>query len=578
MSSPFDRGLLVAYLKPQLRRALLLGVLVFGGIALQLANPLIAGSFIDGARAGRPFASLIGLAITFTVMAFAAQVSMVAETYVAVDLGWRTTNSLRVDLTRRVLDLDVAFHADHTPGELVERVDGDVSAIADFFSRFVIYVIGNVVFLLGVVGVLLAIDWRIGTLMALFAAVALVVMTKGGGFVARRSRRSRIAAGALSGFLEERLGGLPDIKACGADDWALAELHDHMAERYRTTRSSTLAGSAFSAAVSTLFVLGTGGALALGTALVRSGTVTLGTVFVVFRYTTMLRYPLEQLSRQMTGLQQAAGGLVRVRDLLDSEPSIVDGSGAAFPGGALSVELDNVTFAYGTEPVLQDVSLRVQPGEILGLLGRTGCGKTTITRLLFRLHDVSAGAVRIGGIDVRTARLDELRSHIGLVTQEVQLFEGTLRDNVSLIDPAVSDERMLEVLSELGLDPWLARLPDGLDTIVGRGGSGLSAGEGQLVALARVFMADPGVVVLDEASSRLDPATERLLDRAVTQLLEGRTGIVIAHRLATIDRADRVIVLEDGRIAESGRGVDLVADPETRFSQLRRIGMTEVPS
>jgi ATP-binding cassette subfamily B protein len=576
MSSPFDRGLLVAYLKPQQRRALLLAGLVFGGIALQLANPLIAGSFIDGARGGRPFARLFGLAITFTVVAFAAQVSMVAETYVAVDLGWRTTNALRVDLTRRVLGLDVAFHAIHTPGELVERVDGDVSAISDFFSRFVIYVFGNAVFLLGVVGVLLAIDWRIGTLMALFAAVALAVMARGGGFVARRSRRSRVAAGALSGFLEERLGGLPDIKACGADGWALSELHEHMAQRYRTTRSSTLAGSAFSAGVSTLFVLGTGGALALGTALVRSGTVTLGTVFVVFRYTAMLRYPLEQLSRQMAGLQQAAGGLVRVRDLLDTEPSIVDGPGASFPSGPLPVELDNVTFAYGTEPVLQDVSLRIEPGEVLGLLGRTGSGKTTITRLLFRLHDVTAGAVRIGGVDLRTARVDELRSHIGLVTQEVQLFEGTLRDNVTLIDPTVTDERVLEVLSEFGLDPWLSRLPDGLDTIIGRGGSGLSAGEGQLVALARVFLADPGVVVLDEASSRLDPATERLLDNAVTQFLKGRTAIVIAHRLTTIDRADQVIVLEDGRIVESGRRVDLVADPETRFSRLRRIGMTEV--
>jgi ATP-binding cassette subfamily B protein len=577
VSVPLDRGLLATCLRPHLRRVVLLAILVFGGIALQLINPLIAGSFLDRARTGRPFASLIGLAIGFTVVALAAQVSMVAETYVAVDLGWRTTNALRVDLTRRVLGLDVSFHAMHPPGELVERVDGDVSAITNFFSRFIVYVFGNVVFLLGVVGVLLAIDWRIGTLMALFAVLALVVMTKGGGFVARRSRRSRVAVGALSGFLEERLGGLPDIKACGADGWALVELHEHMDERYQATRSSALAGSGFSAGVSTLFVLGTGAALALGAALVRSGTVTPGTVFVVFRYAAMLRYPLEQLSRQMAGLQQAAGGLARVRDLLDTEPAIIDGPGAAFPDDRqLSVELENVTFAYGTEPVLRDVSLRVEAGEVLGLLGRTGSGKTTITRLLFRLHDVSAGAIRIGGVDVREGRLDELRSRIGLVTQEVQLFEGTLRDNVTMIDPTVTDERVLEVLSDLGLDPWLARLPDGLDTILGRGGSGLSAGEGQLVALARVFLADPCVVVMDEPSSRLDPATERLLDHALRRLLEGRTAIIVAHRLTTVDRADRVVVLEQGQIVEAGQRVDLAADPESNFSRLRRIGMTEV--
>ncbi len=220
--------------------------------------------------------------------------------------------------------------------------------------------------------------------------------------------------------------------------------------------------------------------------------------------------------------------------------------------------------------------MRVEPGTVLGILGRTGSGKSTIARLLFRLHDVSAGAVRLGGVDVRTAHLDELRARIGLVTQQVQLFEGTLRDNVTMIDPAVTDDGVLEVLSVLGLSEWFGRLPEGLDTIVGPGGSGLSAGEAQLVALARVFLADPSVVVMDEPTSRLDPATERLLDHAVGQLLEGRTGIVIAHRLTTIDRADRVIVLDKGRIVESGGRSDLAADPDTRFSRIRRIGSTDV--
>jgi ATP-binding cassette subfamily B protein len=191
------------------------------------------------------------------------------------------------------------------------------------------------------------------------------------------------------------------------------------------------------------------------------------------------------------------------------------------------------------------------------------------------LHDPAKGAVRLGGIDIRQTRLESLRGRIGLVTQDVQLFQGTLRDNVALFDRAVSDERLREVFSVLGLDGWLGGFPFGLDTPLGAGGRGLSAGEAQLVALARVFLKDPGLVVLDEASSRLDPATQRLLQRAVTRLLDGRTGVVIAHRLATVERADRILILEAGRVAEVGLRSVLARAPESRFSQLLRVGIGE---
>ncbi|HEY3110099.1 MAG TPA: ABC transporter ATP-binding protein, partial [Chloroflexota bacterium] len=333
--------------------------------------------------------------------------------------------------------------------------------------------------------------------------------------------------------------------------------------------------SVFNGVVGLLFVLGTGAALGLSAALYGAGTITLGTIYLVFRYTAMLRQPLERLSRQMHSLQQATGGIVRVRELLATEARVVDGPGATFPDGALSVELDGVSFGYESELVLRGVSCRVEPGEVLGLLGRTGSGKTTISRLLFRLHEPTAGVVRLGGTDVRCARLASLRGRIGLVTQDVQLFEGTLRDNVALFDRSVNDARLGEVFAELGLDEWLHALPAGLDTPLGAGGRGLSAGEAQLVALARVFLKAPGLIILDEASSRLDPATERLLERAVTRLLDGRTGVVIAHRLATVERADRILILEDGRVAEVGRPADLARDPDSRFARLLRAGMTE---
>lgn len=570
-----DRALLATYLRPQWPRAVLLGALLFAGIGLQLANPQIARTFIDQAQAGAPFDRLVRTALVFLAVALLTQVAVVAETYVADNLGWRTTNALRADLTQHVLSLDGSFHAEHGAGELIERIDGDVSAIAGFFSRFVVHVLGNAVFMLGVIALLFREDWRVGALLTLFAVGALVYMTRGGGFLGARARDARRAAAEFSGYVEERLGGLPDLKSSGADAYTMRRLHERLAARYRTISAAAMAASMFNGVVGLFFIVGAGAALGLGAALHGAGAITLGTVYLVFRYTGMLRLPLDRLSRQMNSFQQATGGIVRVRELLGRTSRVIDGPGARFPAGALSVELDRVSFAYSDEPVLRDVSVRIESGEVLGMLGRTGSGKTTISRLLFRLHDPNHGIVRLGGIDVREPRLEELRDRIGLVTQDVQLFGATVRDNVALFDPSVPDDALWDVFDELGLGDWLRSLPDGLDTVLGPRGRGLSAGEAQLVAFARVFLREPGLVVLDEASSRLDPATERLLERAVMRLLAGRTGVVIAHRLATVLRADRILILENGRVAEFGRRVDLVEDPGSRFSQLLRAGMTD---
>jgi ABC-type multidrug transport system fused ATPase/permease subunit len=570
-----DRALLAKYLRPQWPRAVLLGLLLFVGIGLQLANPQIARTFIDQAQAGAPFERLVRIAVLFLGVALLTQIALVAETYVADDLGWRTTNVLRADLTTHVLSLDGSFHGEHGPGELIERVDGDVSAIAGFFARFVVHVLGSAVFLVGVLVLLIREDWRVGALLTVFALGALVFMTRGGGSVGARARDARRAAAGLSGYLEERLGGLPDLKSSGADAYAMSRLHERLTARYRSVAASAMAASMFNGVIGLFFVVGTGAALALSAVLHGIDAITLGTVFLVFRYTGMLRLPLDRLSRQMNSFQQATGGIVRVRELLSTRSRVVDGAGTVLPDGPLSIELDDVSFAYEHEPVLRRVSFRIEPGEVLGLLGRTGSGKTTISRLLFRLHDPVDGTVRIGGGDIRDARLDALRDRIGLVTQDVQLFQSTLRDNVALFDDDARDDRLHEVFAELGLAEWLRTLPDGLDTVIGPRGRGLSAGEAQLVAFARVFLRDPGLVILDEASSRLDPQTERLLERAVTRLLERRTGVVIAHRLTTVQRADRILILENGRIAEMGRRSELAADPGSNLSRLLRTGMSE---
>ncbi|MGH9235472.1 MAG: ABC transporter ATP-binding protein [Acidimicrobiales bacterium] len=570
------RDFVAAYLRPHRPRLALLAVLFCAGIGLQLANPQLAKTFIDQASAGAPFDRLVRIAAVFLAVALLTQVATVAEVYVAEDLGWRTTNALRVDLTAHVLSLDDGFHADHGAGELLERIDGDVAAIAGFFARFVVHVLGSALFLLGVLALLWREDWRIGGLLTAFALASVAYLIRGGGFVGRRSRRSRVVNADLSDYLEERLSALPDIKANGADDVTMRGLHERLAARFRVDRDALLAASLFSGAANAALVAATVASLATAAWLQQSGAITVGGVYLVFRYTGMLRMPLERLSRHMNSFQRAMGGIVRVRELLATEPRITDGAGADLPPGALAVELDAVDFAYEREPVLRHVSFRLEPGHVLGLLGRTGSGKTTIARLLFRLYDVDGGAVRVGGVDVRDLRVDDLRRRIGLVTQDVQLFDGTLRDNVRLFDPDVGDDRLGAVFASLGLDEWLARLPDGLDTVLGPTARGLSAGEAQLVALARVFLEDPGLVVLDEASSRLDPHTEALLEDAIDRLLADRTGIVIAHRLRTIERADAVLLLDGGMVVEHGDRTALATDPTSRFAVLLQTGLPEV--
>jgi ATP-binding cassette subfamily B protein len=567
------RRLLLTYLAPQRRRVLLLALLLAATIGLQLANPRILRLFIDDAAAGAPVADLVRVALLFLGAALALQLAQLGEVYLAENVGLTATNRLRADLTRHVLRLDPSFHASHSPGELIERADGDVATLGDFFARLILHLVGNALLLLGALALLFAIDWRVGAAVGVFAAVAVALAVALRSLAIARFAALRQASADLFGLIEERLGGTEDLRANGGVAYTLRRLAERSRGVVLAGVVAQLTGSASFNLV--MLSLGLGTVAALGTAayLYRQGELTIGTVYLTFAYADNLRRPLEGIGRQLQDLQQAIASVGRVRGLLAERSAIVDGPGAPPPSGPLALDLHEVTFTYGgADPVLHDLSFRVEPGQVLGLLGRTGSGKTTIARLLFRLHDPTTGSIKLGGVDLRDCTLAALRARIGIVTQDVQLFHATVRDNVTLFDRAIGDVAVETVLRDVGLGPWLDRQPSGLDAVLASGGGSLSAGEAQLLAFARVFLKDPGLVVLDEASSRLDPATERLLERAVDRLLAGRTAVVIAHRLATVARADRVLILEDGRAVEEGERVTLAADPASRFARLLRVG------
>jgi ATP-binding cassette, subfamily B, bacterial len=610
------RSLLGTYLKPQAIRVALLAALLFGGIGLQLANPQIIRYFIDTTQNGGPQTALIAAAALFLAVALAQRIITIAATYVGENVGWQATNALRSDLALHCLQLDMQFHQRRTPGELIERIDGDVTALANFFSRFVIEVLGNVLLILGILLLLFREDWRVGvglTIYALLTLGALLALQRLA--VARWTGLSQAEA-EQAGFLEERLSGTEDIRANGAEPYVLRRLYQLMRTRLQRARAAFLVNELNSGVTRLLYAIGYSVGLVIGVYLFSQNQITIGTVYLIVTYIGTLSKPLEALKHEIGDLQKATAGMDRVEELFAIDPNIHEHPRTNLPAGALAVEFGGVSFGYAesvvssqlsvadnddelsagdsgllvadTEAttdyglqttdtrVLHDIAFRLESGKVLGVLGRTGSGKTTLTRLLFRLYDPSAGSIRLGDVDIRDVSLQNLRGRVGMVTQDVQLFQASVRNNLTLFNPRVPDQAILEVLREIGLWDWFQSLSDGLDTLLGAGGSGLSAGQAQLLAFTRVFLKDPGLMILDEASSRLDPATERLLEQAIDRLFQNRSGIVIAHRLGTVQRADNILILDNGHIAEYGPRAALAADPESRFAHLLRTGLEEV--
>jgi ABC-type multidrug transport system fused ATPase/permease subunit len=579
LNIPFRQywDLLARYIQPQRGRFILLTVLLISSIGLQVVNPQIMRFFIDTAITGGAMQILIKAAVAFIGIALLQQVVGVSATYLGETVAWNATNALRAELARHCLRLDMTFHNDSSPGELIERIDGDVMELSNFFSQVVIRIIGNILLMLGLLMAMLFEDWRVGLSFTVFATITLLALNAVRGIAIPHQKLMREAIADLFGYLEERLAGTEDIRASGAVDFVILGLYKLMFRVYKHWRDAWRRFILVRFTAGMLLTIGISMAFYAGYHLFNAGVITLGTAYLIVYYTNLLRRPIRELTQQIESLQNIGAATERLKDLRAFQPKILDGPGVDLPNTATSLAFDQVEFAYHPgEPVLDGISFTLQPGSILGLLGRTGSGKTTLARLVFRLYDPNAGTITLGDQSLVRFRLQQLRAKVALVTQDVQLFQASVRDNLTFFNRFIPDHRILAVIEELGLSNWYAALPQGLDTKLETGGRGLSAGEGQLLAFTRVFLRDPSLVILDEASSRLDPATETLIERAVDRLLQDRTAIIIAHRLGTVNRTDHIMILEDGAIVEYGSRPKLAVDPNSRFYHLLQTGLEEV--
>ena len=564
------------YLLPMWPRVALLLVLLIASVLLTLLLPQVIARFVDTASAalGRggaglgALAALTRLGLSYIGIALAVQLMSAAVTYLGAVIGWSATNRLRLDLMTHLLSLDMSYHKERTPGEMIERIDGDVTALSNFFSQFAVRVFGAALLLTGSVIMFFREEVWLGAGVLAFVALTLYGMNKVRRLGTEPTRQEREASAQLFGFIEERLSGLDDVRSLGGGGYTLRKFLLVQGDFFRRVMKAGVDRTAVWQFSMVMFTLGYVGVISAAVGLYAAGAISVGTALLLYQYMSMVEEPIDQLTQQLQDVQKAGASLLRVGEILGLRSALPSGR-EPLPAGALSLEVEDVSFAYeGGEDaaVLSHLTFSLPAGRTLGLLGRTGSGKSSLTRLVSRLYDPTSGTLRLGGVATVDADLTSLRRRVAVVTQDVQLFQASVRDNLTFFDTSIDDARVRQALAEVGLLTWAESLPEGLSTPLPAGS--LSAGEAQLLAFARVMLRDPGLIILDEPSSRLDPATEARLTAAMLRLLSGRSAIVIAHRLGTVARADDILVLGSGRILEFGARETLARDPHSHYAKL----------
>jgi ATP-binding cassette subfamily B protein len=537
---------------------------------VRLLGPLIIKGGIDnGIAEGDKRAILSAAAIYVGLLIVQYFASAAAQWSVAV-VGERYLVRLRSVVFARLLRLDMGFYSRSKSGVLVSRMTADIESLQEFASDGAVMALTNLLTVVGVAFALALVDWQ----MAVAVFVVVLVLAGVSVIFQRQARRAydqvREGIGRVLSTLQEGITGVRVVQAFTQED-AQASTFGRVNERYfEANMAAARAISWYFPVVAFLRVVALVAALAIGASRVLNGSMTIGTLVAFLLYLDWFFQPIINLSNVYNLLQSALSALAKLFEVMD-EPVVVDDSSGAFDLSepvAGTVALDEVSFAYepGTS-VLDDVSVVVGAGERVAIVGETGSGKSTIAKLIMRFYDPDSGAVAIDGNDIRNITERSRTDALALIPQDGFLFAGTLRDNIAYADLGASDEAVWNVLRAMGIDEWVRSLPEGLETEVRERGGRFSAGERQLVALARAFLSDPAIIVLDEATSNLDPETEIQVEGALRVLLAGRTSVVIAHRLRSAERADRVVMVDAGQVIAEGTHSELV-ETSSRYREL----------
>jgi ABC-type multidrug transport system fused ATPase/permease subunit len=476
------------------------------------------------------------------------------------NVGQAVVLGLRRDLFDHLTTLSLRYFSEQKAGWIIARLTSDVDALSDVLSQGLTTLVVNTLTLIAAVIGLFVLDWRLG-LVALVILPPTLVLTRW--FQVRSHEaflRVRETISSMTAQIAESIAGMAVIQAFNRERTFLAEFDSHNAANRETNTRAQYLNSLFFPGIEMLGSVATVCVLWVGDRLLTQGTLQIGTLFSSVFVLNLVFQPLQELSDLYGQVQSAGAAMEKISLVLDVDPEIHDEPGAIHTGRIEGdLRLDHVTFAYGREPVLHAVDIHVPPGSCLALVGESGGGKSTTAKLIGRFYDPDDGAILVDGQDLRTLELRSYRRQLGVVLQDPFLFAGTIADNIRFAHPEASDEEVADVAQAVGLERIVRRFEEGLLHEVREGGSGLSAGERQLISIARALLADPRILIFDEATSNIDRPTEVLIETALDRLLRGRTSIIIAHRLATVRRADEILVLVHGRIAQRGRFDELLA-------------------
>ena len=545
---------LIAYLRPYAFEVTLIIFLTLISTAIRLVSPYLTKIAIDDYIMPKQLEGFRVIAFYLLFLLAVEFLFSYLETYRLQMMGQRIMRDFRMQIFTHLQRVDMNFFDQNPVGRLMTRVMGDVSALNELYTYGIITIVANLLSIGGIMSMMLWINWPLALVTFIVLPIILVMTTVYQVYSRRAFRDQRKFRAQINAFLQESIVGMTTMQLFTREHRSFEKFGEHNRKYLDSSIRSVFYFSVFFPMIEITGALATAVIIWYGGGQIIQNNLSFGALVAFLQYGQRLFWPIRELSEKYTIFQRAMASSERVFDLLDTQPKIMDSTHPKqLQTMNSSIEFQNVSFAYkGDDYVLNNVSFRIEPGERVAIVGATGSGKTTLLNLLCRFYDIEEGQILIDGLDIQQMKLDGLRKRIGIVQQDIFLFTGTIGSNINLSNTTIQSDQIVAAAKEVYLDPFVQDMPDGYDSEVKEGGSGLSVGQKQLVAFARALAFDPDILILDEATSSVDTETEHLIQGALSRLMLNRTFIAIAHRLSTIQNVDKILVMHRGQLHEIG--------------------------